>query len=85
MKTVYTLAAVLALGGVLSDYGAARSVTRTSSMLAESSPPSTGGHDAALYAEAESNGPSAGGRDTAQFAEGESNGPSPRGQDSALA
>ena len=85
MKSIHALAAVLSLGAVLSDYGIARSSIRNTSILTESSIPSSGGRDTALYAETESNGPSSGGRDTAQFAESESSGPSPRGRDSALA
>ena len=76
MKMRYALAAVLSLATVVSDYGIARSRTRTPSILAESSTPTSGGRDTAVYATLQG---------TAQYAEGESSGPSPGGRDSALA
>ena len=68
MKAIHALAVVLSLGalGVLADYGVAKSHIQSSSFLSESSGPSPGGHDTALYAE--SSGPSPGGHDTAIYA-----------------
>lgn len=76
MKMLNAFAAVLSLATVVSDYGTARSRLHNTSMLVESSTPTSGGHDTALYATTQSN---------VQYAESESNGASPGGRDSALA
>ena len=57
---------VTTVGPTIADYAAARSNTDRHVILAESSGPSPGSRDTAIYAENESNGPSPGGRDTAQ-------------------
>ncbi|MDT7952058.1 MAG: hypothetical protein RQ966_11195 [Acetobacteraceae bacterium] len=65
MNKVYVSAAALVFGALLSDYGLAMSTARRTVDLAESSGPTSGGHDTALHAESESSGPSPNGHDSA--------------------
>jgi hypothetical protein len=65
MKTILALAAVLSIAAAvptLSDYGSARAIYASGTILAEANGPSPNGHDTAM---AEANAPSPGGRDTA--------------------
>ncbi len=82
MKTILALAAVLSITAAvptLSDYGSARSLSRSgTAILAEANGASRGGRDTAL---AEASGPSRNGHDTALA---EANAPSPGGHDTAI-